>query len=350
MLEPRSSDISLRQIARNLLRRREDPYAADDLYLARRISGLVAILTALLTLVFLPLAPPREIAGWVVAAVILLGTLNGAWRLFDTRRTVTWDQIYALSYLGIAAVAGLTWASGGAAAYTALYAVAGAGSSLNPPRRAVAFLATAVAAALAPLAFGADPAVLVPMTLGWATVCGLIVVGSDALRQQSLELADAAHADALTGLGNRRAFDEALGTELARARRAPAPLSIALFDLDGLKRINDRHGHLEGDSCLRQVATALRLSVRGGDLVFRWAGDEFAALFPNTGAADAKAVAERVRSNVAASAQTSVGEPLIVSYGVAQQFDDDPESLVRAADVALFGNKAARPVPANPSR
>ena len=343
----RSTDVSLRAIARNMLRRGVDPYEADDIHLARRIAALVASLTVLLILVFLPLAPPQGLAGWGVAAAIVLGTVNGAVRLFNTRKTVTWGEIYALSYLGIVAVAGLTWASGGALAYSALYAVSGAGSSLNPPRRAFAFLATAVVAALVPLAFGADPTVLVPMTLAWATVCALIVLGADALRQQSIELLAASRADALTGLGNRRAFDEALAAELSRVRRTPAPLSIALFDLDGLMGINDRLGHLEGDSCLRQVATALQLSVRGADRAFRWAGDEFAVVFPNTGAAEATTVAERIRSNVAECAQTSVGDPLSLSYGVAQLFDDDPESLIRAADVALFQHKSARPELAN---
>jgi diguanylate cyclase (GGDEF)-like protein len=153
-----------------------------------------------------------------------------------------------------------------------------------------------------------------------------------------------ARIDQLTGLGNRRAFEETLAAELSRVRRTPAPLSIAIFDLDGLKSINDRYGHLEGDRCLRQVATALQLGVRGHDRAYRWAGDEFAVVFPDTTAAEAALVAERIRSRAAASAVTSHGEALVVSYGVAQLEDGDPEELMRAADAALFEYKAARPL------
>ena len=336
------AQISLRATARSLLRRRKDPYAADDVYLARRIAGLVSAITGLLGVAFMPFAPPTEaigVAGWAVAAAIAVGTFAGAARLFDARRPVTFDQIYLLSYLGIASVLAMTWlAGGGAAPYAALYPVIVAGSALNPPRRSLPFIAACVAAALAQGGAGA-----IPTTLGWAIVGALIVLAADAIRQQSLLLMSDARVDALTGLGNRRSFDETLGVEVARVRRAPAPLAVALFDLDGLKRINDRYGHLEGDACLRQVALALQLGVRGTDRTYRWAGDEFAVLFPNTTAAEATVVCERVRQRTAASAFTSQGEALMVSYGVAELKDGDPLGLVAAADDALMGFKRERP-------
>ena len=152
-----------------------------------------------------------------------------------------------------------------------------------------------------------------------------------------------ARVDPLTGLGNRRAFEETLGAELARVRRVPAPLSLALLDLDGLKRINDHYGHLEGDACLRQVATALQMGVRASDRAYRWAGDEFAVLFPHTTAEDAALVCERVRERTAASTYTSQGEPVLVSFGVAELEDGDPLKLVAAADAALMEYKTARP-------
>ena len=334
--------ISLTATARSLLRRREDPYAADDVNLARRIAGLVAAITGLLGVAFLPFAPPTEAigaAGWAIAAAIVAGTFGGAARLFDARRPVTFDQIYLLSYLGIASNAAMIWlAGGGQSPYAALYPVIVAGSALNPPRRSLPFIAACVAAALAQGGAGA-----IPTTLGWAIVGALIVLAADAIRQQSLLLMSDARVDALTGLGNRRSFDETLGVEVARVRRAPAPLAVALFDLDGLKRINDRYGHLEGDACLRQVALALQLGVRGTDRTYRWAGDEFAVLFPNTTAAEAAVVCERVRQRTAASAVTSQGEALMVSYGVAELKDGDPLGLVAAADDALMGFKRERP-------
>jgi diguanylate cyclase (GGDEF)-like protein len=348
------TDISLRAVARGLLRRRDDPYAADDVYLARRIAGLVSILCGLLGLVFVPLDPPTAAigdAGWAVAGAIVVGAFGGAWRLWDRSQAISWTELYALSYVGLATVVAMTWlAGGGITPYAALYPVISASSALNPPRRSFPFQALCIAASCAPIAFGADARVIVPATLAWAIVSGLIVLGADGLRQQSLALmeqerhsSELARADQLTGLGNRRAFEETLAAELSRVRRTPAPLSVALFDLDGLKEINDRHGHLEGDASLRKVARALQLGVRGSDRAYRWAGDEFAVLFPNTTAAEAAVVAERIRHRTAGSAFTSAGEPVLVSYGVAQLEDGDPETLLAAADVALFEYKTARP-------
>ena len=232
--------------------------------------------------------------------------------------------------------------------YAALYPVIVAGSALNPPRRSLPFIGACALASLSPIAFGASAATLVPATLGWSAVGFLITLGADGLRQRSESLMaderaarELARADALTELGNRRAFDEALAAELSRVRRVAAPLSVALFDLDGLKQINDRHGHLEGDACLRHVATALQVVVRGSDRAYRWAGDEFAVLFPNTTAAEAAVVCERIRFRVG-GARTSAGDPLRISYGVAQLDGGDPESLVAAADQSLMTYKAAR--------
>jgi len=337
-----STDVSLRATARDLLRARKDPYAADSIWLARRIAGLVSTLTGLLGLTFLPFAPPTAAigaAGWVVAAGIVACTFAGAGRLFDGRHDVTFDQLYALSYLGIASNVAIIWlAGGGHSPYAALYPVIVAGSALNPPRRSLPFIAACVGASLAQGGIGA-----LPYTLGWTVVGGLIVLAADAIRQQRLGLIEDARIDPLTALGNRRAFEETLGAEIARVRRVPAPLSMALFDLDGLKRINDRDGHLDGDAALRKIAVALQLGVRGSDRTYRWAGDEFVVLFPNTTAADAVTVCERVRTQAAASAYTSQGEPLLLSYGVAELTGVDPLELIAAADAALLAHKGERP-------
>ena len=218
----------------------------------------------------------------------------------------------------------------------------------------VAALAIASVAAMVWLTTGGAPpyavaVIVVLVAVGWSAVGLLIVLGADGLRRRSLALmaderaaSELARADALTGLGNRRAFEEALAMELARVRRVAAPLTVALLDMDGLKRINDTHGHLEGDSCLRQVATALQLAIRGSDRGFRWAGDEFAVLFPNTTAGEAARICERIRTQLLSSGHTSDGKPLSISYGVAQLDDGDPAALIDAADRALLTYKAAR--------
>jgi diguanylate cyclase (GGDEF)-like protein len=284
-----------------------------------------------------------------------LGGVVGALRLFDMRRRVSFDQIFALSFLGVGMVATLTWlAGGGATPYGFLLGLITAGSALNPPRRALVCATVCALAAFAPLTYGphgsAAIAIVVGATLVWVTIGVLLTIAADGLRDHQLalirderEASELARVDQLTGLGNRRAFDEALAYEIARVRRTPMPLSVALIDLDGLKGINDVYGHLEGDAALRKVAVGVALAVRGIDAVFRWAGDEFAVIFPNTTAGEAAVVSERARRAVAGAAHTSNGEPLLVSYGVAQLEDGDPRKLIESADAALLAYKAARP-------
>ena len=144
---------------------------------------------------------------------------------------------------------------------------------------------------------------------------------------------DLASRDPLTGLRNHREFHESLARELERCRRYGGRLSVALFDLDGFKAVNDISGHAEGDRVLRATAEVLTHSCRSSDMAFRVGGDEFALLLPETAAADATAVAER--------AATQIGS----SFGVAVWPDDGPtkEGLLARADDNLYGMKRARP-------
>jgi diguanylate cyclase len=100
--------------------------------------------------------------------------------------------------------------------------------------------------------------------------------------------------DSLTGLGNRRGWDEQLSRELARARRSGEPLSIAVLDLDGFQAFNDSHGHQAGDRLLVAVAAAWGSELREVDMLCRWGGDEFAALLPNCPRDKADAVIARL--------------------------------------------------------
>ncbi len=101
-------------------------------------------------------------------------------------------------------------------------------------------------------------------------------------------LADLAQRDPLTGLANRRAFEEALRREVARARRSGAPLAVAALDVDHFKRVNDAHGHAAGDAVLAAVAARAAAALRAGDLLARVGGEEFAALLPGAGLAAAR--------------------------------------------------------------
>ncbi len=153
------------------------------------------------------------------------------------------------------------------------------------------------------------------------------------------QLAHLSRSDALTGLGNRRAFDEAVVEELARARRSGAPLGLVMLDVDHFKRFNDRHGHQEGDEVLVAVARVLTGVARAEDRACRVGGEEFAVLLPGADEGAALAVAERIRTGVAAA---GAAEPITVSLGVAStRGEHDAVGLFAVADEALYAAKQA---------
>jgi diguanylate cyclase (GGDEF)-like protein len=154
--------------------------------------------------------------------------------------------------------------------------------------------------------------------------------------------------DALTKLANRRRFAEILDLEWARATRSGQPISIVLLDIDHFKKYNDHYGHLGGDDCLRQVGAAIAESARRAtDLACRYGGEEFAIILPETGDEGGATVAERVRSAVAGLAQPHALADhgiVTVSVGYATMVPErasPPETLVQAADTALYEAKSA---------
>jgi two-component system, cell cycle response regulator len=176
-----------------------------------------------------------------------------------------------------------------------------------------------------------------------ATALVLAVVGF-VLGRQADRLASLSQTDALTGLPNRRALSEHIRAELQRAERYRTPVSLLLIDVDGLKQVNDAHGHAAGDRVIRTVALAIRDTLRESDFGARWGGDEFAIVASNTTLEAARAAAERLIDRVAAQ-RDDYGRFPTVSIGIAA-FDPsrlervDVESLARAADRALYHAKA----------
>ncbi len=163
------------------------------------------------------------------------------------------------------------------------------------------------------------------------------------LRHQAEEFARQAREDALTGIGNRRAFDESLSREFARAKRTDAPLSIAIIDLDHFKQVNDRFSHAVGDIVLKRVAASLQEASRGFDVVARWGGEEFALLLPETTLAAARATCERLREGVMAINFDDIDPALRItaSFGVAEAAGADTHHrLLLQADEALYRAKA----------
>ncbi|MGH7721121.1 MAG: diguanylate cyclase, partial [Gemmatimonadaceae bacterium] len=159
------------------------------------------------------------------------------------------------------------------------------------------------------------------------------------------EVSESARIDSLTGLGNRRAFDERLSQLLAESDRYGHAASLILVDMDHFKGINDTHGHDAGDAVLRQAAGAISRTIREIDVCTRYGGEELAILLPRTGLDAAREAAERVRRAVAqlAISYAGVSIPVTASLGVAcyPESTNNRDMLFAAADRALYGAKSS---------
>lgn len=157
-------------------------------------------------------------------------------------------------------------------------------------------------------------------------------------------LTDLSNIDPLTGVANRRVFNERMEYEIQRAQRYGSELSMILFDLDMFKNINDKHGHIAGDSVLVNVARILSANTRKVDLVSRYGGEEFSIILPETSIENATAIAEKIR--VAACTQSHVFNGIELSVtltgGVAVWSSNEFRGMsdfVNAADAALYKGK-----------
>ncbi|MDP9075449.1 MAG: sensor domain-containing diguanylate cyclase [Actinomycetota bacterium] len=146
--------------------------------------------------------------------------------------------------------------------------------------------------------------------------------------------------DGLTGIANRRVFEEVLGREVARAQRTKQPLCLVVLDVDHFKQVNDTLGHPAGDEVLRRVARSLATAAREIDLVARYGGEEFTVILPECSLEDGLRVAERMRSGVSLDAGAA---GVTLSAGVACLPDNaiDAAGLIAAADEAMFKSKRA---------
>ena len=164
------------------------------------------------------------------------------------------------------------------------------------------------------------------------------------MKRQSDLLRQWVYIDGLTGVGNRRCFDEHLKSEWDRAARLGAPLSVALVDVDLFKRYNDHYGHLSGDECLRRLAAVMKASLRRPtDMVARYGGEEFALLLPDTDADGALRLANQIRKELLEAhiehAESSVGPLLTISVGLCTRPPDAVGSaagLLEIADAQLY--------------
>lgn len=313
---------------------------------------------------------------------LVVGRLDGSRPPYRAVFTVAMMQLAALSAAAVAHITGLHahlvagtpgWVD--LAALIAVIAVHWTVNSLvvagvlvitlDLPRRRDAFGSTADnLLEVGQLVLGAFVAFAL---LWWPPVALLMVVPLHLVHQSVLlhQLKLAARTDHRTGLLHAVAWQEQAELELRRARQEGTPLALLLMDLDLFKQVNDNHGHLVGDDVLNRFAALLTATVRSGDAIGRYGGEEFAVLQPGVSPADALAVAERIRQlvldlDIRDDAGTRV--TLSVTIGVATWPDTGEtsiEGLLRAADAALYAGKAAGrncvhlaapQLPAQPSR
>lgn len=167
----------------------------------------------------------------------------------------------------------------------------------------------------------------------WVIYTATIIITTEALLSSNHALRIRARQDPLTGLLNRRGFEESIDPILALAERGDKPTAMVVIDLDGFKEVNDSHGHHEGDRMLARVASSWTSVKRDSDLIARYGGDEFIVALPDTTAEEALVMVERLRAS----------DPLSWSFGLVEVHSrDDYTGALRLADRILYDAKEGR--------
>jgi diguanylate cyclase (GGDEF)-like protein len=346
---PRLSDL------RGLFARSANTYAGANVALARRFALANWLLGLVVACVLLPFYPPTRAfgeAGWAVALGCMLFTLGGYAHARHLGERVTYTYLLVATWIGLGQLATLQWLSGGRVApfhEVYLFLIIAVGL-MHPPRRFTAFVAGVCVVAFAPAFYAPETArvgTIITEQVLWIGLGIISLLLMRNIRAQRVALQQAgdeanmlARVDALTGLGNRRAFDEALEEALGAGR-----VTLLVADLNDFKRINDSHGHVAGDDCLRQVAEALRGALRDGDRCFRWGGDEFAVLVAADAVGNAAVMAGRLERAVMDACVAPGGGPLTVSCGHAEiDAHATPAEAVATADAMMLALKRHRPL------
>jgi diguanylate cyclase (GGDEF)-like protein len=344
-----------------LLREAPDHYALLDARLVGRLAGFLYCCAGVIAAVLLALRPPTAAAalghaGWIPAGALVVSAFVFGVLMLVNRRPLPPPLLFGVALSGPAMLSLLQWLSGPGASFQQILILSVVWCGVVLPARRLAVVLAVDTLVLFVPAFSTawDTSTLLPeriATLGIVWALGLVCLihanrmrdVRRSLRAEADEADTLARVDALTGLGNRRALDETLVRLVAAASRTGRPLSALVGDLDKFKQINDRHGHHDGDRILAAVATTMRDVVRLPDACFRWGGDEFVVLLPDTPLADAELVAERIAATVLAQVSTASGEPVRITFGVAERVEHQTGArLLAIADAALLAAKSAQ--------
>lgn len=304
---------------------------------ARRVAPFAAAVLLAYSLVQLQPNPEgalEVVTAAVLIALIAVGVMVAPWE----RLATAFQAAPPIAFLLVVAL--LRDSQGGASSpYTPLVILPVFWLGLYGTRKQLAAGVAGVAAVLiVPIVWLGYPADEWKGAVIWIIVAILVGVTVQTfvreLRERAVRLEEASRMDFVTGLRNRRAWEEDLPRELARSRRDGRPVCVAMIDLDGFKAFNDGEGHQAGDRLLKQCAAAWSSKLRATDLMARFGGDEFGVVFSGCALEDALMLIERLQ-RVMPPGQT-------VSAGVACWDDlETAESLVARADQALYDSKRA---------
>ncbi len=310
-----------------------------------RALGVLFLAGGLLTLGTLVLPTPAGTDALGIVVLCVAALITGGVLLGFSEHLPSGDLALSLVLgFGTVLISGASWMTGEASsALTLMYIWVGFDAFFFLGRRAAAghmtFVGALYAVVLLTLPDGAGGS-----AGRWLMLVGtMVVVGvlADILQERTARLVarleDVARSDALTGLLNRRGFEELMARELERAARVDRPVSLLVCDLDHFKAVNDSFGHRQGDRALQDFAALVARDGREGDGAARIGGEEFAVILPDTDAREAYLVAERLRRRVRAEV-VQLGRPLSVSIGVATgpQHGADADALLHSADQALY--------------
>jgi diguanylate cyclase (GGDEF)-like protein len=338
------------------VRQQPDHYEILDRRLVGRLAGFVFCCAGLIAAALMAVDPPTDALGelgWVPgAAIILLAFAVGAGMVTNRRKLGT-PALMTIAMTGPTMLAVLQWLAGAQSSYVELVILPVVWCAVVlPARRLLIVLLADTAVVFLPAAYSDWHAQMLSeriATLGITWSLGLLcLVWSGHIRNirrqldaQRAAADELARIDSLTGLGNRRALDEALVAHVARAHRSGRPISALVGDLDGFKAINDLYGHHTGDELLADVAAVLRDVVRAPDESFRWGGDEFVVLLGETEVAGARHVADRIEDAVGARCYTPDDMPVTITLGAAEHISGTMGTeLLAEADAAMLAAKS----------